>query len=277
MLGADSVVSPYQPRFEVGEDTVNMNVLPFDLGDMLISSLGKSTVGHPSIGVDRASRHDIGLHELDEGLTGDILDHAEAYPSSILTLDLHGPRHDDLATRSTTAGTGLWASDVGLVGLHDAMEEFSPLLDHGSAEFMEHVECRFVVPDPHLAGELDGRHPRRHSSHKPSGLKPHPEGDFRAVHDGPCRHGGLESTLLALEEVSGSLPVVEIRPATGTLEPVRPAGLDQVLQASPFVREETLEGKTRFRVQGSCHFRHPRQKGHPASVFQLRNLDINPL
>jgi hypothetical protein len=274
MLGADPMVSTEKPRFQVREDTVNMNVLPFDFGDMLISRLGEPTVGHPSVSVDRASRYDIGPHELNEGLARDIPDNAESYPSSVFASDLHGTRHDDLATGSTTAGTGLWTADVGLVGLYNAMKKFPALLDRGGAEFMEHMKCGLVTTNAHLASKLNGRHAGGNGSHKPSGLKPYPEGDFRAVHDGPCRHGCLKPTLLALEEFTGGFPIVEIRPATGTQEPVRPTGLDQVLQASLFVREEALEGETGFRIEGARHAVPPGFSGILQSkAFAISSID----
>jgi hypothetical protein len=253
MLGGHAVVSPDQPRFEVGEHPVDVGqpfrdlhlVVALDL-DVVVARLPEREVAVQAVRPDDRSWLARVLDEAEQVLRRGARDVAQPEPASAVGIAaLDRGDHHGLAARPTAPRPGLSAADVGLVHLHDAREVAALGVDHAGPELVQHVE-RSREAQFQLPRELEGRYARRQGGGQVGAPEPRGERHLGPVQDGPGRDGRL----MAVDALEQAPALDEVGPrvrAGRADEPVGPPAGHQVAPAGVVIGEQLDEFLQRLR------------------------------
>jgi hypothetical protein len=141
---------------------------------------------------------------------------------------------------SATLQARLLAADRGLIHLHLAGELAAIRIDHRAAQLVEHQPGRLVV-DVELLAELECRDAGLQRGHEVGGGEPGSQGQAGAMEDRAGGRRGLVPAAPALPEPARAEQACVGGPAPRAAEALRPAGLDEVVQACLIAREAAAE------------------------------------
>ena len=180
------------------------------------------------------------LDERTQAVRGCVLDLGHPYPPGASSIFLCSNSYQRLLLRLPSSDPLPRSTQVSLVHLHSPRQSVTPGADHGPPQLVQPSPRGLVASQPedplHPQGAgacLQGRYPPHHSG-------PHDQGLTRTVEDGPGYHRRLVRTTCALNQHPAYAPPFRV-PAPGTQVAVRPAQLEEVIQARLFRGEPGLE------------------------------------
>ena len=218
-----------------------------DMG--IVADAGSAGIGGPSVGLGgSADREIVG----DEGMQalGRVVGHLgepDAAGSGTAVLDLDGADDQHFALRAAAAAAGerivlAAAGDFGFVDLDQAGERAAVGCDHTAAQLGAHQPRRLVRAEAELALQLQGGDAVGMGRHQIGRPEPSRQRQFGVLHDRAGGHRGLPATDGALPGPCLGLQFPRLGlAAAGADKTLRPARCEEVLRASRFIGEATLE------------------------------------
>lgn len=149
--------------------------------------------------------------------------------------------HRCLASSPTATLSGAHAANVGFIRLHNTLELAGLVVPHQLANLVGHAPCGLVrdseVPLQFLRG-----HAVAGSGHEEHGEEPKFQGGAGLVEDGASGRGHLKAAPRAGIAAAGNHGIEAVLMlAIGASDAVFPAGLEDVFEAGPVIREKGIE------------------------------------
>ncbi len=182
---------------------------------------------------------------------GEVLDCGQTDAVGAGTDDLDGAGEEQLSlmTAPLTAANGAVlgpVTDRGFVDFHQTEQRLAVRIDHGVAELGAQQPGRLVRAQAELFPQLKGRDAIGMGGHQIGGPQPDDQAQLAAVHEGPGRHRGLPTALLALIRPGlGVQPPGPVMTTAGAAEPIRPAQVGEVGRARGLVGKASLKSDQR--------------------------------
>ena len=211
-----------------------------------------------AVGVDRRSRTDVLLDEIDHRGLFEVRDHRHPNATGDATAVFNRRHHNRRLSAfelTTAPQAGLWPADPGVVDLHLAMQRLARRVDHGTPQLVQQHPCGFVPAESQLPLDQERRDPPRVGRHEIRGPEPHGLRHLRVVKNRSGRQGDL---VLARDTSPASVfqhPIGSPVSTSRTAETLRPATCGQIPLAGLLGRELTLK---LTQVSGKGRTRHPR-------------------
>lgn len=203
----------------------------------VVAELEEAVVALPGIGSDRGAREGGIAHECGETVTADVGNLAKPHPAKAFRFDqFHGDHDNRLGIGLAPSHALLSAANVTLVDLNRAGEPIASGTDHGRPEAMQHRPSRLVGAEAQQPLQGLCRNAVLRGGDMPRCREPDREGRTRAVKNGSCCHRDPRLALRAPEPPVAHPPPAR-RPASRTLEAVRPSQPFEIIEAGRIVRK----------------------------------------
>lgn len=257
-----------QPTFQQRDDPVHPRQQVIPEGRLLPHDLMDVAVGRQlAVAVQPIrAHHAAGLHRRTDGtfqgLRRGIGDSPQADAPDAASVRLGRDNDQRLPRRPAAVFARLGPTPVGLIDFYRARQLGSPRPDHGPAELVQPRPRRPVAAQAQGPLEAQGTDPQLLIRHVPHGPEPQPQRLLRILKDRAGQHEDVEATPCAFVPATRDGPCLPLM-AAGTLDPIRPAQLDQVRPTGVLGGEAPLEFHQRPRVV--VHPRRYYRWGVPAS------------
>jgi hypothetical protein len=247
MFGADSMMSPAKPGFEVPDHPMNPGEnlggsfgFALNLRPVFESVSFQPPVTVPAIRVDLTAISDVFANERMERSLGHIWNDPQTDSTGMISPILYGNHNRDFLSQMPAWVFFSRSSDVGIVNFNHALQGLSKRVNHSTAQSPAQIQRRSIRTNAQLALKLQSGNSRGQSAHQINRPKPMPEREVAVLKYRSCSDPYILVALMASEPTQPHFPCRSVS-TPGTFKTFRPAYPNKIISTSTLGGKAALE------------------------------------